>query len=820
MKLNHPSAWPAVTRRILLAFSLSRALTVFGSAWDPVLPLAKETVNPVLSMGARLKKMQTMFLQLNRTDTTSIIYVKHDAPGPEDGTSWAKAYRTIQKAIDAAAERDGAWIWVAQGVYQEALNLKTGAILMGGFQGSEIDVSDRNPALYRTILLGDGKDRVLFMQHKTMVDGFTITGGGGGDDLAGGGILSADWLSIIGHNIIIDNHADWAGGGVYIDGSYQRVAGYSPILCGNLMIHNSAKCGDGASVNQARVMFAHNTIVNHPRRGLEVVTKTGEELTVPTVVNSIIWKNDDDVYNQQFDDGKAIVLYDCFTRSDEGEEGEGVMYADPLFADSVKGDFSLRSGSPCIDAGHPSGPLDADGTRPDLGAFPYLRHHVAGGVPVTFQSSPEQGMPVQVDGLWYPTPNTLSLAPGSKHALLPVLTSQADSCTRYRFTSWNLGGDRVLTYTVPPNAAAVTAVYTPEYFLKVNGDPDVFSPQGEGWYRQGSIVTLSADTVVEASADTRRAFSGWSGTVASNQPGVTFVVNSPAHETVHYSVQYRLQVQIESPAEKSASFSIQPAGQWHNEGDSVAIEALAGTGIRFKEWKGDTVSLQNPLKLRMDGPLQVTAVFEEQADPPGVFDLLSPPADTVMQFTKPVRFAWNRAADAEPSDKTAYHFYIGSTPQFQDNPVFEAFTGNDTTLVLPDTALGGGVYYWGVKAFNAHGGVTWCRTAFRIDILSSVESDASHMPTRPGLEQNHPNPFNAQTQIAFFTEPGGTAYLDIYETSGKFVCRLWQGCGDGGRHVVFWNGKDENGRDVPSGLYLVRLAQNENVHMKKMMFLK
>ncbi len=49
--------------------------------------------------------------------------------------------------------------------------------------------------------------------------------------------------------------------------------------------------------------------------------------------------------------------------------GTGNFDANPLFVDST-GDFRLRTGSPCIDAGDPSGELDADGTRADQGALP------------------------------------------------------------------------------------------------------------------------------------------------------------------------------------------------------------------------------------------------------------------------------------------------------------------------------------------------------------------------------------------------------------------------------------------------------------------
>ena len=56
------------------------------------------------------------------------------------------------------------------------------------------------------------------------------------------------------------------------------------------------------------------------------------------------------------------------------EGGAGNINADPLFVDAANGNYTLQPSSPCINAGDPDSPLDPDGTRADIGAFPFLHY--------------------------------------------------------------------------------------------------------------------------------------------------------------------------------------------------------------------------------------------------------------------------------------------------------------------------------------------------------------------------------------------------------------------------------------------------------------
>jgi hypothetical protein len=120
---------------------------------------------------------------------------------------------------------------------------------------------------------------------------------------------------------------------------------------------------------------------------------TGDESggikNVQTVVDSILWGND--VGSVAVTGGPGPdVRYSIVAG---GWPGIGNLAVDPLFRDAANGDWFLTPGSLAIDAGDPSGPLDPDGTRADMGAlfFPQFPAAVAvrngtGVNPVSYRS--------------------------------------------------------------------------------------------------------------------------------------------------------------------------------------------------------------------------------------------------------------------------------------------------------------------------------------------------------------------------------------------------------------------------------------------------
>jgi len=108
-------------------------------------------------------------------------------------------------------------------------------------------------------------------------------------------------------------------------------------------------------------------------------------------------------------------------------------------------------------------------------------------------------------------------------------------------------------------------------------------------------------------------------------------------------------------------------------------------------------------------------------------------------------------------------------------------------------------------------------------ILTSTtmsESDIVDKPAVNALLANYPNPFNPTTTIAFELARQGAVSIDIYNIKGQKVKTLVSGVYGSGAHKAVWNGLDEAGRVVSSGLYFYRMQTEGYISVKKMLLMK
>ena len=108
---------------------------------------------------------------------------------------------------------------------------------------------------------------------------------------------------------------------------------------------------------------------------------------------------------------------------------------------------------------------------------------------------------------------------------------------------------------------------------------------------------------------------------------------------------------------------------------------------------------------------------------------------------------------------------------------------------------------------------------FNPTVLTNIRT-APDVPTSFALEQNFPNPFNPTTVIRYAIPQPAKVTLSIYTILGQRIIQLENGVKESGIHAVTWNGKDDHGSTVASGLYFYQITAGNFTASRKMLLIK
>ncbi|MDZ7725761.1 MAG: FlgD immunoglobulin-like domain containing protein [candidate division KSB1 bacterium] len=103
--------------------------------------------------------------------------------------------------------------------------------------------------------------------------------------------------------------------------------------------------------------------------------------------------------------------------------------------------------------------------------------------------------------------------------------------------------------------------------------------------------------------------------------------------------------------------------------------------------------------------------------------------------------------------------------------------------------------------------------------LTDVEERAG-VPTAFKVYDNAPNPFNPSTQIRYDLPNAMAVTVEVYNAVGQQVRTLYDGMASAGRHQLTWNGRDDAGRSVSSGVFLLRVRAGSEQTVKRMLLIK
>ena len=159
-----------------------------------------------------------------------------------------------------------------------------------------------------------------------------------------------------------------------------------------------------------------------------------------------------------------------------------------------------------------------------------------------------------------------------------------------------------------------------------------------------------------------------------------------------------------------------------------------------------------------------------------------------LPTTDPVTFSWG---DNTLPQQWQVAFYI-------DNMVYHDGSLNELIFV-PQEA---GTYQCSIRLSN---------------YIVSNDNPIAALISKPLA---YPNPFNPNVNIAFSLNKSSPVSVDVYNVKGQKVRNLQNGTMNQGQHSLTWNGKDGNGKEVASGIYMVRILSGKSSQAIKVMMMK
>jgi hypothetical protein len=175
------------------------------------------------------------------------------------------------------------------------------------------------------------------------------------------------------------------------------------------------------------------------------------------------------------------------------------------------------------------------------------------------------------------------------------------------------------------------------------------------------------------------------------------------------------------------------------------------------------------------------------------------------------------------------HNYGNRTETFDLVCTIDGYTDTSGVSALPpDSSRQISFADWTVPAVGPY---TMCVRAYVVgdmntandSLCKSIEATGveetrhfSSVPTRTQIFQNTPNPFSRFTSIEYAISEGARVELLVYDSSGRLVKVLLRESKSPGYYTQTWDGRDENGNTMSSGIYFCKLVSGKTIHSTKM----
>ncbi|MBN1884312.1 MAG: right-handed parallel beta-helix repeat-containing protein [Candidatus Krumholzibacteriota bacterium] len=735
--------------------------------------------------------------------------------------AWAAV--DIRDAIAASVAGDT--IAVAAGTYTGALTVSKSIHLLGGYDASFLA---RDPSVHTSTVNGNGSI-VSFMNvaGDCGIEGFTITGGTGREAqipwlaLYGGGIFSYNASPVIRGNVITgcgyagqtnftggggiaayggavtieDNEivacAANGGGGIYLYQTTATIRGNH--IEGNApnALYNGSKYGGGIYANHAPAYLEDNSIENHSGylRGGGLYAKLCHvEMSGDTVSSN---ETVDVGGGLCFDHATAILAKVVVGGNTSSSTGGGI-YAR---AGNTQMTNSLVYGNASSIIG---GGIYADSTWGEMANNTIDRNTAVYGGGNLFLSQP--------------APTTIKnnqITYGGTYGF--QASTLAGVVFRYNNLYGNTGGD-VFGVTPDSTNSGFAPLYADtaalDYHLLVHsraidaGDPDGPADPDSSPADIGMFGGPAADPAAPARVTGLVA-------AATGDETIRLTWDAPAPSGIAFYAIYADTAAAFAPAEPVCVDSV-PAGTLLYDHEPVAgcrwyrVSAVSAAG-----YGGGYSGEATACTAGADAPPVVTVVAPNGGETAGIGDTLDIrwiATDDVLVDSIDVYVsydagsAWSLIAGGELNDSLFSWIVPSGT--------------SDSCLVR--------VVAWDSSLQT---GGDESDSLFAIEDLTAVGDDTGgDVPETPAwvnaLEPNYPNPFNGTTTLRYSLAEPAFVELAIYNPAGQRIRILESRRRGAGSHEAVWNGRDEAGRPVTSGVYFARIAAGKYRQTRKIVYLR
>ena len=294
--------------------------------------------------------------------------------------------------------------------------------------------------------------------------------------------------------------------------------------------------------------------------------------------------------------------------------------------------------------------------------------------------------------------------------------------------------------------------------------------------------------------------------------------------------------------DESYSFTFQTIDSWITDLDHELSEltfSIAGQSqvivtidsaqkvIRISaplNWFGkDTLyfSIEDPLRAVDTDTCYVNVISTN--DLPTAFSLISPNYMKFEEWPDSIQFSWESSTDPDGMGNIYYKWELSRVEPAPETLLRSIVSLQTVFTWYPDEDFEPAVYKWQVKAINQFAGVERISSNeyfIRHSGSTGVVPVEGSLPAQFALHQNYPNPFNPTTMISYDVPETASVRLIVYNTMGQAVRHLVQGFQNPGQYHVEWDGFDDRGLKLSSGIYVYRLETAKGVFQKKLLLIQ